>query len=170
MLATAKRHVSRQTELERARKGPVEFQLYKERKSARSTASHATLMRLGLRPIGMLQGFHVFHVNCERVRNLLDPDFCMGSHYAHSRFIPHGQIWVSAILSPTDLMPLLVHEAVETWWMTRNGWTYERAHDRATMFETALRKQVVKGGIRPRNTNEAMQLARTATQQILSQP
>jgi hypothetical protein len=148
----------------------VEFQLFKERKSARPNVSTKVLRLLGLRPLGTLAGFHVFHVDCEKVRNHCDPDFCMGSHYAHSAFIPHGQIWVSNILHPTDLMPLLVHEAVETAWMTRNGWSYERAHDRATLFETALRKQVVKGGIKPKNAHEAMILAREATNKILSRP
>jgi hypothetical protein len=145
-----------------------EFQFFRERKTAKG-APLSTLRKLNLRPIGRIAGFSVFHVNSEAVR-LLDVDFTMGSHFAHSRFIPHGQIWVSQLLRPTDLAPLLVHEAVETWWMVHRKWSYEHAHDRASMFERELRKRIHLKHIRIPTISAAMIFAQAMTNEILSEP
>src|SRR5271154_4269695 len=100
-------------------KKPVEFQYAKERKQAAPNVPPGQIARVKVGVLGGLNGMAVWLVNSELVRNLFDIDFTMGSHDAHSAFIPVGEIWVSRILAPSDLAPLLVHEAVEREWMVR---------------------------------------------------
>jgi hypothetical protein len=87
-----------------------------------------------------LDGFRVWLVDGAQVRRLLDTDLTMGSHFAHSRFIPWGEVWVEQAMGPRDLFPLLVHEVVELHKMIA-GWSYEKGHDLATRVEKQLRAQ-----------------------------
>jgi hypothetical protein len=82
----------------------------------------------------------LFLVDGEYVRKALDIDFTMGSHDAHSKFIPKGEVWIEQILSPTDRVPLIAHELVERNLMVGpKKMRYEPAHDIASDVERKLR-------------------------------
>ena len=116
-----------------------EIQYLKERRSPRG-AGAALQKQVKIRPLGELDGFTVWLVDGAQVRRLLDCDLTMGSHFAHSRFIPEGEIWVEKAMGPRDLFPLLVHEVVELHKMIQ-GWSYEKGHDLATKIEKKIRAQ-----------------------------
>jgi hypothetical protein len=118
------------------RKNP-EFQELRERRTHRGARTERQV-KLGY--LGKLGPYPVYLVRGEAVRRMFDIDFTMGSHFAHSRFIPEPEIWVEDSLAPSDLYPLLVHEAVELDRMI-NRWTYERGHDLASRVEMGLRRQ-----------------------------
>jgi hypothetical protein len=116
-----------------------EIQYLKERKTPLG-APPALQRKVKIRLLGKLGHFHVWLVDGPNVRRLLDTDFIMGSHFAHSRFIPEGEVWVEKAMGPRDLYPLLVHELVELYRMV-DGWSYERGHDLATKIEKTIRAQ-----------------------------
>lgn len=147
---------------------PVEFQRYSERKQVGSTAPLALVRAIKVRSLGLINGVQNWLVRGEKIRNRLDVDFCMGSHDAHSAFIPPNEIWVEVSLSLTDLAVLLVHEGTERFWMTTRGWSYEYSHDRSSMFERALRKKIESGQMRIRSTNDAVFVAKAALRKILA--
>jgi hypothetical protein len=139
-------------------KKAIEFQYASERKQAAPNVPLSQVRQAKVKPLGVLNGMRVWLVDSETIRRIFDIDFTMGSHDAHSAFIPHGEIWVSRLLPPSDLAPLLVHEAVERQWMVHRKWSYERAHDRASVLETQLRRQIHRHHIATRA--QAMQIAR----------
>jgi hypothetical protein len=116
--------------------GP-EIQYLKERKTPLG-APPALQRQVKIRRLGRIGHFDVWLVDGPAVRRLLDCDFVMGSHFAHSRFIPRGEVWVEKMIGPRDLYPLLVHEFVELYKMI-DGWSYERGHDLATKIEMKIR-------------------------------
>jgi hypothetical protein len=115
-----------------------EIQYLKERRTPRG-AGAALQKQVKIKPLGKLGHFVVWLVDGPAVRRLLDVDFVMGSHFAHSRFIPVGEVWVEKAMGPRDLFPLLVHELVELYKMI-DGWSYERGHDLASKIEIGIRR------------------------------
>ena len=116
-----------------------EIQYLRERRTPRG-AGAALQKEVKIRPLGKLGHFNVWLVDGPTVRRRLDCDFVMGSHFAHSRFMPVGEVWVEKMIGPRDLYPLLVHELVELYKMI-DGWSYERGHDLATKIEKTIRSQ-----------------------------
>ena len=114
-----------------------EIQYLKERTTPHG-APPALQRQAKIRLLGQLGHFPVWLVDGPAVRRLFDCDFVMGSHFAHSRFIPQGEVWVEKMIGPRDLYPLLVHEMVELYKMIE-GWSYERGHDLATKIEQTIR-------------------------------
>lgn len=111
----------------------------KQRRTSRG-AGTALQREAKIRPLGKLGHFPVWLVDGPVVRRTMDTDFVMGSHFAHSRFIPVPEVWVERAMGPRDLYPLLVHELVELYKMV-DGWSYEKGHDLATKIENKIRQQ-----------------------------
>jgi hypothetical protein len=145
----------------------IELQHANERKTRSPNVPWSKIREVLDHPLGMLLGMKVWRVHSNRVRDLFDTDFTMGSHDAHSAFIPVGEIWVGRTLVPSDLAPLLVHEATERYWMVKKGWSYEKAHDRATVIETIMRQKIHRRGIRIRDESEALELANVLARDFL---
>jgi hypothetical protein len=125
-----------------------EFQRARERRQAKSTASPSVLRRIRKEFYGTLLGLDVWIVDAQHVRDVLDVDFCMGSHDAHSSFIPEREIWICNYIQPGEMFPLLVHEVLERENMVKRGWSYEKAHDRSSQIEILLRRQGLKKPVR----------------------
>jgi hypothetical protein len=113
---------------------------YLRQRRSRTGASPKLQQAVKIKYLGRLDGFPVWLVDGAQVRRLLDTDLTMGSHFAHSRFIPEGEVWVEKAMGPRDLFPLLVHEVVELHKMI-SGWSYEKGHDLATQIEKRIRAQ-----------------------------
>ncbi len=146
-------------------KRAIEFQFAKERKQRAPNVPLSQIRRVKTGYLGLLNGMKIWLVDGELVRRFMDIDWTMGSHDAHSAFIPMHEIWVSKLLSPSDLAPLLVHEAVEREWMVKRGWSYEKSHDRASLLETTLRKKIHRYKVATRE--QAMHIAREMTAEFL---
>ena len=110
----------------------------KQRRTPRG-AGAALQRQVKIRLLGKLGHFPVWLVDGPAVRRTMDTDFIMGSHFAHSRFIPVPEVWVEKAMGGRDLYPLLVHELVELYKMVE-GWSYERGHDLATKIENGIRQ------------------------------
>ena len=113
---------------------------YLKQRRSRAGARPALQKAAKIMLLGTLTGYPVWLVDGPAVRRLMDCDFVMGSHFAHSRFIPYPEVWVEKAMGEKDLFPLLVHELVELHKMVK-GWSYERGHDLATQIERKIRAQ-----------------------------
>lgn len=91
------------------------------------------------RMLGMAEGFRVFLINGEHVRNNLETDFTMASHGFMSGFIPKDEIWMDDRMSVNDLVAVLHHEVFEVKLMAK-GMSYPDAHGLATESEKKFRK------------------------------
>ena len=92
--------------------------------------------------------FEVWLVHGRLVRDRIDVDFTMGGNPArYPRYVPSGELWIDAVLSPRDVAATVVHEVVETLAMQRGGLSYGRAHGLATAEEA--RACAARGRARP---------------------
>lgn len=103
-----------------------------------------------VRSIGKLGGCEVWIVNGELIRDTIDADFTMGGTDGRYSYIPTLEVWLDQNLSLHDRRATLLHEAVERDLMVGRGWTYNRAHDRATDLEREFRKQTRRRQVRYR--------------------
>jgi hypothetical protein len=99
------------------------------------------------RCLGRLRGpfvaFEVWLVHGRLVRDRIDVDFTMGGNPArYPRYVPSGELWIDAVLSPRDVAATVVHEVVETIAMQRGGLRYGRAHDLANVEERDVREEL----------------------------
>jgi hypothetical protein len=95
-------------------------------------------------------GMRIFLVSGEYVRNHLEIDFTLGSHWVFkdSPYIPEGEVWIEETLAGFDREAIIFHEVFEAKLM-RRGVPYEKAHARATEAERKFRKRRLKGGLFP---------------------
>jgi len=84
------------------------------------------------------RGVRVYLVDGELVREAY-VDFTMGGTDARYAFIPRGEAWVEACLSPRDRDMTVRHELAERPLMLR-GATYGDAHEVACRVERAARR------------------------------
>lgn len=92
-----------------------------------------------LKALGALGNCRVWLVDGELIRNTIDTDFTMGGTDGRYSYIPACEIWLDKNLSILDRQATLLHEMIERDLMVGRGWTYNRAHDRATEVEQQLR-------------------------------
>ena len=81
----------------------------------------------------------VFLVDGEQVRNTLDIDFTLGSHYLVDDYIPSGEIWIEKSLSENEKQRIIAHEIAEIEIMSE-GVSYEEAHKKANESERLVRE------------------------------
>jgi len=95
-------------------------------------------------------GMKIFLVSGEFVRNHLEIDFTLGSHWVFddSPYIPDGEVWIEETLAAFDREAIVFHEVFEAKLM-RDGVPYEEAHAKATEAERKFRKDMLKGGLFP---------------------
>ncbi|HTP97926.1 MAG TPA: hypothetical protein VMN56_01290 [Casimicrobiaceae bacterium] len=99
----------------------------------------AKVARAKIRRHGTAGGAQVWIIDGGYVRSAFDIEFALGSHDAHSKFIPPGEIWVED-LAPADLRALIAHEGHERQLMLK-GATYAKAHASANRVEAKLRRK-----------------------------
>lgn len=85
-----------------------------------------------------VEGFHVFLVDAEYVRNNLDIDFNLGTHHGVNKFVPEGEVWIDSRISPSEIEAIITHEVKEAKLM-EEGMEYEEAHEIATRKEKEVR-------------------------------
>jgi len=97
-----------------------------------------------------VEGMRVFLVSGEYVRNHLEIDFTLGSHWVFedSPYIPDGEVWIEETLAGFDREAIVFHEVFEVKLM-REGVPYPEAHAKATEAERKFRKNMLKGGLFP---------------------
>jgi hypothetical protein len=78
-------------------------------------------------------------VDGRAIRDDLYIDWTEGGHDLRYKFQPKNSIWIDNDLAVSERMAVIVHEAVERMLMAL-GWSYERAHEFATLVERAYRR------------------------------
>jgi len=80
------------------------------------------------------------YVRGEIVRRYFDPEFVFGRHDLVCRYIPPREVWIDVRQDPREVHYTLGHELFERRLMER-GFSYNRAHARATTRERSLRRR-----------------------------
>ena len=113
--------------------------------------TEALVAKVPKRFVREIDGMKVFLVSGEYVRNHLEIDFTLGSHWVFkdSPYIPEGEVWIEETLAGFDREAIIFHEVFEVKLM-RKGVPYEEAHARATEAERKFRQERLKGGLLPR--------------------
>lgn len=98
--------------------------------------------RLGIRDrqIGEVKGLTVWLVSGRVIRDHVDVDFTTGGNHGRYGYVPEGELWIEATLSPADVAATTVHEASELVLM-RLG--YEKAHAEANGWEKKARRKLL---------------------------
>ena len=91
-----------------------------------------------------IQGYEIWKVNGNVIRDLVDVDFVEGGNPARYRYVPSNQIWVEDNLSREDTIATAVHEIIEMELM-KEGLSYGKAHDQAAEIEKQLRNILPDG-------------------------
>ena len=80
------------------------------------------------------------YVDGSRVRQHLDAEFIFGGHEYVYDYIPHNEIWIDNLQNQKEIPHTLLHEMIEYTHM-KAGMNYDAAHDIATAFEKAKRRE-----------------------------
>jgi len=89
---------------------------------------------------GNIDGFDIYIVDGEWVRNHYDSDFEEGSNcFAHPEYVPSPEIWLEKGLEK-EYPYILGHELTEAKLMRDEGMSYDEAHDRAKRDEDEKRR------------------------------
>ena len=121
----------------------------------------ALLRSVRKRRIGTIDGFGIWTVDGEAIRNRIYQDFVAGGNEARYPWVPKGDLWIEQTLSPTDAVGVLVHEYVETKAMLR-GASYSEGHDRANVAEGKIRRAQESGHLsKPRSVIDAVAMAKS---------
>jgi hypothetical protein len=91
--------------------------------------------------LGKYQGYNVWIVKQEMVQDLYKTDFVDGGNPSVYHWIPQNELWLSDALDKNERYFVLWHEYIERTLMKEKGWTYDRAHERASKTEYNLRKK-----------------------------
>ena len=152
-----------------SKKEKVEFQNYSERTSDKPAIDDKLINKIKDKKIGKIVDVAVYLVNDELIRNTADIDFTMGSSWAHSSFIPTKEIWISNLLAPRDYGPVIVHEFIESYLMSKHNLSYEDAHEFANIFEGKFRRKIFKKEIKIGNSKDALKEAGKIIRSFLSE-
>lgn len=92
--------------------------------------------------MGRKAGFGVWVVDWHFVSSNLYSAFLMGGNDQRYRFNPAGEFWIDSTMGIEEYEYTLAHEVLEQRMMRDFGWTYDRAHDFASVgLDVDLRKE-----------------------------
>jgi len=93
------------------------------------------------------------------IRNTIDDDFALGGNpgrYAYIPDSPNRELWIEDTGDYGDMAAIALHEMVECGLMMDEGLDYSDAHDEANISEKALRKSLVDGSVKVKDTSDIM--------------
>jgi hypothetical protein len=91
--------------------------------------------------IGRRNGFRIYLVDGQKIRDRVKIDFTMGGHHWVYSFIPKNEVWIDSRLSQKDIDALVVHEITELNLM-KKGVPYQLSHWEANRKEKEFRGEV----------------------------
>lgn len=136
---------------------------YKDRKD--KTDSRNT--KIDKKELGKIEDFEVYLVDGEEVRNILDQDFTTGGSSGRYIYIPEGEVWIEDGMTSDDTLSTLIHEFVECYFMENKGLNYAHAHDKANIYERKVRKAIMDGRVRVRDSEQAFDFAKKIIDRII---
>src|ERR1700690_2359391 len=89
--------------------------------------------------MGMREGFNVWIVDGEAGRRDVYPSFLYGGNPQRYPFIPQKEIWIDNAIAADEFEYTVAHEILERSLMSRQGMTYDDAHNRALKLERRMR-------------------------------
>jgi hypothetical protein len=126
-------------------------------KPHRLSVDAQTLDSVHISKLGKLDGFQIWGVDGELVRDTIDIDFTIGGNGARYGYIPEDEIWVESELETPDAAATSLHELTELRAMRDRGLTYEQAHAQANIAESKMRAGLLKNPSPPGNVAEIVQ-------------
>ena len=99
---------------------------------------HSDLEGIYRLKVGKRKGFDVWIVDGAKVRRELYTDFLFGGNDGRYKFIPKGEIWIDNSISVEEAEFTILHEITECE-LIRQGMTYTKAHELATLEELKAR-------------------------------
>lgn len=84
-------------------------------------------------------GFKIFWVDGELIRDTFDINFLMGGNGYAYNYVPKNEIWIENTMNHDDEEAIIVHEVTEALLMKNKGLSYEEAHKIATKAEKNFR-------------------------------
>jgi hypothetical protein len=127
----------------------------------------AILSKLKKTKLGKVGNYIVYQVDDQYIRDCIDVDFVLAGNFARYPYVPEDEIWVSDLTKPSDYGPTLVHEAIETYLMTKYYLDYEKAHNIANIFESRFRRQVRSKELKIKNNKDAFKEANRLVKEFL---
>jgi hypothetical protein len=94
---------------------------------------------------GRCRGYDVWGIDGCFVRCILDIDFALGGNPGRYSYVPRSEIWIESQVPHMDVVGMLVHERVECELMHRNGLDYDKAHNKANVYERIVRDAMIGG-------------------------
>ncbi len=85
-------------------------------------------------------GISVYEVDGAEVRNKLDVEFALGTHWLVKKYVPKNEAWVEALPNPRDQCFNIDHEIYEPRRMLWKGWSYNKTHKAASKHEARMRE------------------------------
>lgn len=101
-----------------------------------------------LRCLGRVAGLPIYLVSGEKVRNEIDIDFTQGGNDGvYPFYVSEGEIWIDDALHGLDRTATALHEMVERDLMVHHGMAYDPAHEIASSYERAFRKDLKRADV-----------------------
>jgi len=89
---------------------------------------------------GMREGFNIWIVDGAAVRREVYPEYLYGGNPQRYPFIPQKEIWVDNTIACEEYEYTVAHELLERSLMSKEGMSYNDAHDRALLLEQTMRR------------------------------
>jgi hypothetical protein len=90
---------------------------------------------------GEKDGYKVWFVDGDKVRQELYKEYLYGGNEQRYLFNPRGEIWIDDAVSAEEFETTLAHELNERHLMAKFGWTYLKAHDSSLAIEVIMRNK-----------------------------
>jgi len=98
-----------------------------------------------LRLLGRVDDLTIYLVDGELIRNDIDVDFVNGGNGAvYPGYVPLDEVWIDDGQRVLDRTATTLHELIERDLMLHHGRNYDRAHDETNVYESALRRELVR--------------------------
>ncbi len=107
------------------------------------------LDKIRVKNLGKLDGHDVYYVNGALIRELVDIDWVLGGNGSRYSYVPESDFWLDDTPEKEDHAPTLLHEYEEMRKMKDKGWSYDKAHDYASVIEKKYRLQEKKPSDNP---------------------
>jgi mannose-6-phosphate isomerase-like protein (cupin superfamily) len=120
----------------------VEDEAVESGRASGSPPDAKRIARVKDRLVGNIAGHAIWLVSGRTVRDTLDVDFTTGGNPGRYVYVPDGEIWIEASMSPADVAATIVHELVELAKMLGDHESYDAAHDDANVVEKEARARL----------------------------
>ena len=104
---------------------------------------HKLTLNPRIKKLKSYNGYKVFIVNGELIRNKIDIDYVMGGNGLRYLYVPIDEIWVEDKYYKTKEFNYIVYHEYTELMLMKRGLNYSDAHDLASIKELKKRKVII---------------------------